>query len=421
MTSRLDEVVARDEHPAARTIAELVRRMPWWARVLAVFVAARLLTTVILLIMAQHQGANPWTGAQPGYVDFAAIWDGRWYDIVSETGFSPYGYTTALPRNEAGLVTENAWAFLPAYPFLVKVVATVLFQPWPVAAVLVSLAFGAGSALVLFRLLVRRLEAGTALFAVVLFCVAPVSPLMQLAYAESMYTFLLALALLLIVTRRYGILVPVLVVAGFTRPGTLALALALGLHVVWRWWRRRDDPFPSRERALAVVATAVAVVAGAAWPAIAGLVTGDASAYTDTELAWRSAYLGPVAFVPFAGWIQGVMWWFGTWWHLPVWLGFVLLGALICGFGAAMFLPSVRRLGVTVRLWCGSYALYLLAVFFPQTSTFRLLLPLFPLVGAIAQPRHPAYRVGMVALGIAGQVGWLLLCWGVDGLDWTPP
>ena len=50
----------------------------------------------------------------------------------------------------------------------------------------------------------RFLEPDRALFAVVLFCVAPVSPIMQFGYAESLGFLLLALALLLLVERRYG-------------------------------------------------------------------------------------------------------------------------------------------------------------------------------------------------------------------------
>jgi hypothetical protein len=69
-------------------------------------------------------------------------------------------------------------------------------------------------------------------------------------------------------------------------------------------------------------------------------------------------------------------------------------------------------------LSCG---LYLLAVFFPESSTFRLLRPMFPLLGAVAQPKSVAYRVSVVLVFIAAQTGWLLLCWGVDGADWTPP
>ena len=48
-----------------------------------------------------------------------------------------------------------------------------------------------------------------------------------------------------------------------------------------------------------------------------------------------------------------------------------------------------------------------LLVFFPQSSIFRLLLPLAPLYGAIAGPRHPAWRFGMLGLGLLGQWWWI--------------
>jgi len=81
----------------------------------------------------------------------------------------------------------------------------------------------------------------------------------------------------------------------------------------------------------------------------------------------------------------------------------------------------VERLSVNMRLWLASYAIYLLAVFFPQSSTFRLLMPLFPALGALAVPRSKIYRIGLVLVCIAGQVGWMTIAWGVDGRDWTPP
>jgi hypothetical protein len=94
---------------------------------------------------------------------------------------------------------------------------------------------------------------------------------------------------------------------------------------------------------------------------------------------------------------------------------------LVAGFAVFLFTPAVRRLGTDIRFWMLSYALYLLAVFFPQSSTFRLLVPLAPALGAFAIPRSPVYRASLVVLGIAGQVGWLYIAWWVDGLDWTPP
>ena len=152
-----------------------------------------------------------------------------------------------------------------------------------------------------------------------------------------------------------------------------------------------------------------------AWPAIAWLVTGSVTAYTDTELAWRASYVGYGELVPFTSWVQGASFW------IPGPLGLVVLGVVVVGFFASLFLPSVRRLGGTLRIWLASYGLYLLAVFFPQSSTFRLLIPLFPLAGALAQPRSRSYRIVLVLVSIIGQGVWIYYCWWVDGYDWTPP
>ncbi|HEV7183374.1 MAG TPA: hypothetical protein VGN33_02670 [Leifsonia sp.] len=388
----------------------------WWVPVLVVYAATRVITTILLQILASVQGPNPWTGPQPGYFDFATIWDGRWYYLVSL-----YGYPAVLPVAH-GHVEQNAWAFLPAYPGLVNAVQFVTQLPWAVCAVLISVAFGAGAALLFYRLLRRlRFSSSTSLFAIVLFCVAPVSPLFQLAYAEAMYIFLLAAALLLLVERRYALLFPVVLVMAFTRPSGLAFALALGLHVSYRWVVRRKDPFPVRERVLSVCLTVFSVLAGLAWPAIAAAVTGNPSAYTDTELAWRSSYLGWMQLVPFTSWFQGADWWFKYGLGLQGWLGIPTVLIVLALFAVCMFSPAVRRLGADVMFWIIAYAVYLLAVFFPQSSIFRILMPMFPLLGVIAIPKSKVYRVALVVVFLALQLGWLLIAWGVDGADWTPP
>ncbi|MCU1575747.1 MAG: hypothetical protein JWP70_451 [Leifsonia sp.] len=388
----------------------------WWFRVIVVFLVSRVVTTAMLLALASVQGPNPWTGAHPGYFDFAAIWDGRWYNIVSG-----WGYPAQLPITATGAIGENTWAFMPAYPALINVVMFITRLPWPVAAVFISAGFGLGSALLLYRLLRPRIGSSASMFAVVLFCVAPVSPLMQLAYAESMYIFFLILGLDLMVRRRYGWLIPVVTVMAFTRPSGIAFALAMGLHVVYRWVVRERDPFPVAERIASVAVTIFSGLAGLAWPGIAAIATGSLTAYTDTELAWRAPYIGYTELVPFSAWFEGANWWFATFLGLPSWLGMTALVLVIALFAVVLFVPAVKRLGVDLRFWLASYAVYLLAFFFPQSSTFRLLLPMFPLLGALALPKNWAYRIVLVVVFLLAQWGWLLMCWGVDGADWSPP
>ncbi len=403
---------------ALARVRERYRRLPWWARVLVVFAASRVVTTVILLAFAAVQARNPWTGPSPSYLDFAAIWDGDWYKRIAL-----FGYPTTLPVDSSGHVAQNAWAFLPAYPALVRTITIATHSSFEVVALVVAVGFSIGTVLVLYRLMAIVLPSSTALFTVALFCFAPLSPILQVDYAESMALFFLALALLLLLRRSYWLTIPVVLVAALTRPLGLAFALALGLHVIHRFWRMRGgEPFPVRERVAAIVATLASGVWGLLWPVIAWAVTGSPSAYTDTELAWRASYIGYHDLLPFLPWIEGGNWWFqwfGFWPQSGV--GAIAVGVLVALFALLMLTPAVRRLGVDLRLWVVAYVVYLLAVFFPQSSTFRLLMPLFPLLGAVALPRSRVYRAIVLVLCIAGQVGWVAIAWWIDGSDWTPP
>ena len=66
-----------------------------------------------------------------------------------------------------------------------------------VAGTLVATAFGAGAALMLYRLLAPRVGVHSAFWAVALFCFGPLSFVLQVAYAESLFRLLLPLAPLL--------------------------------------------------------------------------------------------------------------------------------------------------------------------------------------------------------------------------------
>jgi hypothetical protein len=395
-------------------------RVPWWLAVVLVFLGGRLASTVILLVYASVQGENPWSPAQPNLFDFSSMWDGRWYNIIAEGG-----YPSTLPYTDDGHVGEAQWAFLPVYPMLVKIVMLLTGLPWAVAGVTISLLAALATSFILY-LLVRRVtgSAGQALFTLVLFQVSPVSPLLQIAYAESLQWLLIVSILYLLVLRRYAIMIPLLVVLGFTRPGALAMALTFVVYGLSRWRARRRDAVPVAERWWLVAVTATAAIAGVAWVVIAGVVTGVPTAYFDTELAWRSAYIGYVALVPFTPWLHGLAWWLPVWGVSPdtaVWLGPLIFCGLLLLLVGYLFLPATRRAGIEIRAWVLSYSLYLLAVFFPQSSTFRLLGPLFPGLVPLAAPKNWFYRVGIVLLALALQVVWVGWCWAIDGSDWTPP
>ncbi|MDD0858971.1 hypothetical protein NHF46_17010 [Arthrobacter alpinus] len=86
---------------------------------------------------------------------------------------------------------------------------------------------------------------------------------------------------------------------------------------------------------------------------------------------------------------------------------------------------AVRRIGSDLQLWCGMYLLYLLAVLHPQSSTFRMLLPLFPLALAAAFiSSSRAYRFTVLVMFSVLQIVWVVWLWQFaaisTGQAWPP-
>lgn len=142
--------------------------------------------------------------------------------------------------------------------------------------------------------------------------------------------------------------------------------------------------------------------AGLLWPAIAWWGTGVRTAYTDTMATWRAG--GHM--VPFIPWVDNFAYFFGS--AGPWLLGAVVLGYLLLAFG-----PGSWRLPWTAHAWVVAYPLYLGAVLDPISSTFRYLLPLFPVVAVLVGPGRHRWRTGLVGgglviAGLALQVWWVM-------------
>lgn len=394
-----------------------VGRWPVAARIGLIYVAARLVTLGFFALASALSTPASRFGADPGIGKLLMGWDAQWYWVVAANG-----YPSPLPVTEAGQVAENAWAFLPLYPWLSQGVG-LFVGGWSVAGPLVALIAGYFAALAFYRLMRQRLDRSTSTWAVVFFVAGPLAALFQIAYAESLFLLWLMLALDALLRRRYVWLYLLIPLMGFTRPGILAFALTLGLVGIWRWLRRRVDPLPAREIVHLVALAALATVVGFSWQVIAAVATGDPGAYLMTELAWRRNWIPDAAahFFPFDGFFAGTAFW-ARLWGWPLWLGFALLAVVVLVLTAVLlFAPGVRRLGMEVRLWSASYLLYLLAVFFPQSSTFRLLVPLSPLWGAVAVGRHPIWRIGVLVAGLAGQWWWVYNMYALGNTLWQIP
>lgn len=395
----------------------------WWgqapiaARIGILYGASRVVTTLFFVFAAMQSSAGSRFGADATIGSLAMGWDAQWYWFAAV-----HGYPSELPVTDDGLTRENPWAFMPLYAYLAQIIG-LPFRSWPIAAVLISVVAGYLACLVLYRMLRLRLDESASQWAVLFFASAPLAALFQVGYAESLFLLWLFLSLYVVLRRRYAWLYLLVPLMGFTRPGVLAFSLFLALHGIHRWITRRRDPLATREVVHIVATGLLAAVVGFSWQVIAGFVTGDPGAYLATELAWRRNWIAePVAaFFPFDGFIAGAEFWF-TNWGLGATAGYIALGLLVAGLAALLlFEPHVKRLGVDVRLWSASYLLYLLAVFFPQSSIFRLLVPLSPLWGAAAVPRSTAWRVGVLAACLLGQWWWIYNMYALGNTYWQIP
>ncbi len=374
--------------------------VPRWVALLGIIVVSRTVSTGLMLWFAAQQAENAWTGANPDLFEFSRIWDSHWYRIIAEVG-----YPSELPLTDEGRVGENAWAFMPVFPFLVRGLMALSGAPFAYVSVAVSLLAFAAFIVIADRLFRHLVGDRAALWAVAVVAFSPVSPVYQVGYADSLGMVFLSLVLLGVVERRWALVAVAIPFAALTRPLGAPLTILFLVLILVRW--RSDD------RRAHIGLAALAAVSTAAWPIAAWVMTGRMSAYLETELAWRRPYYdGEAGHGWGTGWWDSAQWWFND---LAVW---VLVGLGVAVLAIAVH-PSTRRLGRVALAWSFGYLGYLVLVLFPQSSVFRLLAPMWPLAGSVARSR-PASMVA-IALGVVGQFFWIQWCWSVQGSDWTPP
>ncbi len=390
-------------------------RSKWWLPIVSIFLASRITTFFLLLGFAQIQEDNYWTKARPSYFDFLNIWDVEWYHRIFTDG-----YASVLPTNPDGTVQQNNWAFMPVFPYLVRGLNFLTGVEWKILAPIVATIFAFAFILVAYKLLLLRLSESQSRWAITLISFSMASPILQVGYAESLWLLLIAASLYFFMRRRDVLLAISLSVLSVTRPGLLAFALMFALLFVYRLVRERrhGEEFVQLERVRLASLTVLSGFLGFVWLIVAALATGRFDAYLKTEVAWRAGYTGNTDLQPFTGWfVSGAF-------HLGDGFGQIVVFGLIAFAGWAINTASVKGLGVELRFWSIAYIVYLLAVFFPQSSTPRILFGAFPLLAAVAvatdrQPR--VAKIALLALSILSQVVWLLVCWKYTAPDYTPP
>ncbi len=374
---------------------------PYVAMVLAWYCVTRVWGAWLISLAAKKQLPSPWTPANSNYFDLAQLWDGQWYKLIAESG-----YPAKLPMDEFGVVQQNEWAFFPGFPYATRFVMWLGGYPFSQSAVILNLVAAGAAMVFLFWALERQLGAKYALGGVVIFCAAPVTPVLQIAYSESVALFLLALFFYFLGLRKYGWCGVVVLILAFTRPVVAPLAAVLLVHMIARYrahygvvrWSGERQEFP-RLQQLAVAGLGLGTAASSLlWPAMAGWVTGIPDAYQRTQGSWRSRGELSAPFVQAAD-IFNLLWGERGW----LWVvagGVLLLGLLLSRWG--------RVLGSDFGAWTIAYPLFFLAVTEPWTSTYRYALFLVPLAALAARILRwwPLWLI-VVGLGFWGQQEWI--------------
>jgi hypothetical protein len=365
---------------------------------LTVYAVARLVDVVFIMIAARHQIDLPVGDNVYGSVT-SNNWDGQWYSRIADNG-----YPSTIPRDVNGHAIQNEWGFYPVYPFFVGAIMRISGLGFTVVAPVLSTLLGAAAVTVMFRLVSQVAGRFAACATVLLTCTYMAAPAMQIAYTDSMGLLLVCSALLLLVNRQYGWLVPVLVTLALTRAVALAFVPVLVVHGLSRYRARAVDPFPIRDRWRLAALAGLAVAVTGLWPTIAALTTGDLKAYTETMSAWGKTGQLPVLIeFPAFAWVYG---------GVPGVAGLLAIIALIATIALHR---GARAWGPEVRAWAGFYPLYLLLATAPGSSNVRHLLLAFPLmwpfpdeaISASDRRRRAALVAVLAIFGLLAQWIWI--------------
>lgn len=380
--------------------ARAVLTLPVWLQALAVYLVSRLVSLGIMAMVVRTQPHSPWTrGTETSLNDFLNFWDGGWYERIAV-----HGYPSQLPVHETGQIAQNEWAFYPLFPLMARDITALTGAEFAVVAPVLSTVLGAMAAIVILVLFRSVTTHGAALTGLAFVLFFPASPILNTSYAESLTLLLQATVLLLVLRRQYvWAIVPVFFM-DLSRPIGVAFAFFMLIHLISRFRRRNEEPYPLPQVVSSWTLGVLSCVAALIHPLHAWVRTGSLTAYTDTEAAWHTGQTHI-----FVQWVGAGERWLGP--FSPVAL-VVLVAAMI----ALLVSPAGRTMGRTLQQFCCGYGIYLLLFFTPQTSTLRLFLPFFPLALALAATRSWAARAVVLVAFTVLQIVWVGWLW-----HFTPP
>ncbi|MCQ9368418.1 hypothetical protein NQ036_09245 [Brevibacterium sp. 91QC2O2] len=378
--------------------------LPVWLQALAVYAASRVVSLFIMAAAARRQGPSWWTEGESAPLRvFLNFWDAGWYERIATEG-----YPSVLPLRDDGSVGQSSWAFYPLHPWLAGWTAQVTGLDYQLVSPLLSTLYAAGAAVLVLHLFRLHASAEQALTGLAVTFFFPAAVVFNTGYAEALTFLLLAAALLLVARRHYLWAIPVVFLMDLSRPIGVAFSFFMLVHLVSRSIRRRDEAYPVPQIVCSWALGVLSCCAALVHPVAAWIVTGQPRAYFDTESAWTGHSQ------VFVQWVRMSEDLAGSW-------GPVLLAVLLVGLAGMIFGPAGRLMGLTGQLFVSCYVVYLLLFFTPQTSTLRLMLPMFPLSLVLAKSRSWTNRIVVLVLATVLQIVFVQYLWAFSPGSIQPP
>ncbi len=337
---------------------------------LALYAAIRLVGLFVLAFGADHAGRS--------LTERLLSWDGRWFAQIAAHGYPGYIDLTNVHDE-----TSGAYAFLPGYPLVVRLVS-LLTGNIDHAGLAVTGVAGAIAATGIYCYATRLTgRVGVGVLAVGLWAALPMSVVLSMMYSEALFVALAVWALYAILADRWVTAGVLSLCAGLVRPSGIALGLAvIGAAVLYFVRCRYDETGP---RPVRVVASAVLSVIGVPlWWLYVAIDTGRADGWFAVQDFFWGSHLD------FGASFARGLWDAATFVGLgrgSDGIGYVVYFASVAGLLAALVpLVSLFFRAVADARWLPPmlYALVLLGMAIGSAgylhSKLRFLVPIFPIV-----------------------------------------
>ncbi|MGW4808999.1 hypothetical protein [Kitasatospora sp. NPDC004272] len=270
--------------PGRRLLGRLRVQLRYAAPALLGYAAVRAVGVLIVLFWDHH-------GDESAMHRLATMWDAYWYQDIAEHGYSG---SKPLPGPRG---PYQAYAFFPVYPSLIRLCHLLLPLSVPQAALLIAWAASLAAAWGIFAVGAHLYGRRAGTIAAVLWGVLPVAIVESLAYSELMFTAFAVWAVYAAVSRRWIWAGSLSLLAGLTRPTSVAVAGAVSISalvaLVAQWWRARRGDLPEAERVapwrllLAAVLAPIGFVGFVLW---VGWKKHSLTGYFKVQEAWDSHF-----------------------------------------------------------------------------------------------------------------------------------